>query len=49
MTHNLISADINILSPEARNFCYIKKHKYGYHFNTQILILLAIFECLDVV
>ena len=48
MTHNLSSADINILSREARNFCYIKKRRYGYHFNTQILIRLAFFERLDV-
>ena len=34
VTHPLISADISIFSPEISNFCYTKKEKYIFHFNT---------------
>ena len=34
VTHPLSSGDINIISPEASNFCYIKKYRYRLHFNS---------------
>ena len=33
-THRLNSADITTFSPEISNFCYIKKYRYRFHFNT---------------
>ena len=34
VTHPLSSADISIFSPEISKFCYIKKCRYRFHFNT---------------
>ena len=34
VTHPLISAEINIFSPEISNFWYIKKYRYRLHFGT---------------
>ena len=41
-------ADIHI-SLEISNFCYIEKYKYRFHFNTKFVILLTLFESLNVV
>ena len=38
VTHPLSSADISIFSPEISKFCYIKKYRYGSHFDTYFLI-----------
>ena len=48
MTQSLISADINIFSPEISSFCYIKKCRYRLHFNKQFLIPLTFFESVKV-
>ena len=34
VTHPLSSADISVSSLEIRNFYYIKKYRYRWHFNT---------------
>ena len=44
--HLLISADVSIFSLEISSFCYIKKYRYRFHFNTPFLILLNSFEFL---
>ena len=47
VTHLLSSSDISISSPEISNFCYIKKYRYGLHFDTYLLILLTLFAQLN--
>ena len=46
----LSSADIRIriFSSKISNFCYIKKYKYGLHFNTEFLILLTFLGLLKI-
>ena len=34
--------------PEINRFCYIKKNRYRLHFHTQFLILVTIFESLNI-
>ena len=48
LTHPLTSADISIFSPEISKFCYIRKYRYGLHFNTLFLILLTFLESLKI-
>ena len=49
VTHPLSSAGISIFLLEISKFCYIKKHWYRLHLNTQFLILLMFIESLKVV
>ena len=44
--HPLSSADISIFSPEIGKFCYTKKCRYRFHFETYFLILSNCFESL---
>ena len=49
VTHPSSSADISIFSLEITIFCYIKKYRYGLHFDTWFLILLIFIESLKIV
>ena len=49
MTHPLSPADISIFSPEINKFYYIKKYRYGLHFDKKFPILLTFFETLKIV
>ena len=46
--HTFSFSDISIFSPEISKFCYINKHKYRLHFDTQFQILLTDFESLRI-
>ena len=48
VTNPLISADINIFSPEISKFCFIKKYMYRLHFDSKFLITLIFLESLKV-
>ena len=36
-THPLSSADVSIFSVEIAKFCYIRKYRYGFHFDAYLL------------
>ena len=48
VTHSLISAGINIFSPEIKKYGLIKKFRYKFHVDTQFLILLTFLESLRI-
>ena len=48
-TYPISYADISIFSPEISKFCYFKKYWYRLHLNGQFLILLTLFESLNIV
>ena len=49
VTSTISSADISIFSPEISNFCYTKKYRYRFYFNTKFLDIWNFFESLKVV
>ena len=49
VTHTISSADISIFSPEISNFCYTKKYRYRFYFNTKFLDIWNFFESLKFV
>ena len=49
VTHPLSAAGISIFLLEISKFCYIKKYRYGLHFDTLFLTLFNFFESLKIV
>ena len=49
VTHLLSPAEISIFSPEISKFCYIKKYRHKWHFDTKFLIILTFLESLKTV